>query len=71
MTSPSVAERFDLGGYLRAEAARVDRALALAMEKAGALLSEDVQAAARHGVLSGGSASGPCSVRHRVPRVWG
>lgn len=76
MTSPPAAERFDLGEYLRTEAVRVNRALSLAMEKAEALLPADLQAPARHAVLSGGKRLRPvlCVTAYRVcggksPRV--
>ncbi len=76
MTAPTAAERFDLGEYLRTEATRVDQALSLTMDRAGALLPVDLQAAARHAVLSGGKRLRPvlCVTAYRAcggksPRV--
>jgi geranylgeranyl pyrophosphate synthase len=66
--SSPVAERFDLGGYLGAEAARVDRALAAAAAEAEALLPEELRAAIRHGVLSDGKRLRPvlCATAYRA-----
>ena len=49
-----VTERFELGPYLRAEAARVDQALGAAVAEAEALLPAELQPALRHGLLSQG-----------------
>ena len=63
-----VAERFDLDGYLRAEAARVDGALAAAVAEAEALLAEPLRDAVRHGVLSDGKRLRPvlCATAYRA-----
>ena len=68
MTSPSAAEDFDLGGYLRTEAASVNGALTLALERAEALFSAQLWAAACHGVLSGGKRLRPvlCATAYRA-----
>jgi geranylgeranyl pyrophosphate synthase len=66
--NPPVAERFDLVGYLGAEAALVDRALAAAAAEAEGLIPEDVRAAVRHGVLSDGKRLRPvlCVTAYRA-----
>jgi farnesyl diphosphate synthase/geranylgeranyl diphosphate synthase type II len=66
--SSPVAERFDLAGYLRAEAARVDEALAAAVAETGALVPEPLRAAVHHGVLSDGKRLRPvlCVTAYRA-----
>ena len=49
-----VTERFELAPYLRAEAARVNQALGVAVAEAEALLPAELQPALRHGLLSQG-----------------
>ncbi len=68
MSRAQVAERFDLGGYLRAEGAAVDRALVGAVAGVEALLPEELHTAVRHGVLSEGKRLRPilCVAAYRA-----